>query len=120
MRVVGDGVGRRPVRLSDGLERRQLPLRGDRELGLRATVRVMHQLVRGVGLVTCLGRVRLPVRGMQISVSFRRPRMADGLVERSPARDHRLYDQAQHQKRPKELAAQGADPAGITLLPNAE
>jgi hypothetical protein len=46
--------------------------------------------------------------------------MADGLVERSLARDHRLYDQAQHQKRPKELAAQGADPAGITLLHSAE
>lgn len=105
MRVVDDGVGRRPVRPGDGLERRELPLRGDRELRLRATVRVMHQLVRSIGLAACFGRVRLPRCSMQISVSFRRSRVADGLMERSPARDHRLYDQAQHQERQEKLAA---------------
>lgn len=68
----------------------ELPLRVDRKLRLRTAVCVVHQLVRGVSLATCFGRIRLPLRGMQISVRFRRACMANGLMERTPTRNHRL------------------------------
>lgn len=52
VRVGNNGVGRRPVRPGGRFGSRELQLRGYRELRLRAAVRVMHQLMRGVSLTT--------------------------------------------------------------------
>lgn len=78
----------------------------------------MHQLVRsaGVAVAVCFGRIRLPLGGMQISVSTRCARMADSLVQRSPASHHWLQNQTQHQQRQKRLAAQDVCPAGVTTF----
>lgn len=116
MRVVDDGVGGRPVHACDGFKSRELQQRGCWKLRLRAAVRVMHQLVRGASLATCFGRVRLPLCGVQINVICRRFRMTDGFMERSPASNHRLYNQTHHQERQKELATQGAYPMGVTAF----
>ena len=42
--------------------------------------------------------------------------MTDGFMERSPASNHRLYDQTQHQERQKELATQDAQPVGVATF----
>lgn len=39
--------------------------------------------------------------------------MTDGLMQRSPASNHRLYDQTQHEERQERLAAEIADPAEV-------
>ncbi len=114
MRVVDENAGERPVRSGDRVEGRELQTRGDRKLRLRATMRVMHQLVRRTGLPTSFGRIRLPLRGVQIDMSYRRVRMADGLMDRPSTSNHRLYDQAQHQQRQKRLTAESTDPAEVT------
>lgn len=71
MRVVDDGAGGRPVHSGDRVERRELQMRGDRKLRLRAAMRVMHQLVKRAGLSTRFGRIRLPLRGVKIDMGYR-------------------------------------------------
>jgi hypothetical protein len=80
------------MRSGGRLERRELQLCRDRKLRLRATVGVVHQLVR-TSLATGFGRIRWPLHGMQLNVRDRRARMVKGLMKRTSGRNHRLNDQ---------------------------
>jgi hypothetical protein len=42
--------------------------------------------------------------------------MINDLVQRTLAGNHRLDDQTQHQERQEDLAAQGANPAGVKFF----